>query len=437
MTRILFLLNVVLLLLSPFQADAAADARSKKTTARTIPAKALQSLVLVVAQDADGEILSKGSGFVFDKDKVATNLHVLKGADRGYVKTLSTGITYKIDRITGSDPDNDLCVFVIKGIEASSLPLGSASRVQIGDDIYVAGNPRGLEGTITKGIISSMRPERSLMQIDAAISPGSSGGPVINTKGEVIGIVKSTITSGQNLNFAIPVDALKKMKNVHNMPFSKELPVNIVGEWYLSDKEIRHIKGPAKTVKTIPVDEFGLQTNEKYDLRGNNIESHYSSSDIDIKITREYDEWGIPAKILTFKNGKLDESTILSKGTSGYGKAVFERLGRRKINTSDKMTTTTNQGNIKSEGFYNARALEYKSVGQIPKLGQRTCFYDYDANGSLTSGRCTSIIRGRESVQTCKYSYDYDSYGNWLKKYEQCDDKKRTLQEQRIISYYD
>ena len=86
------------------------------------------------------------------------------------------------------------------------LTLGNSDSVQVGDSIYVVGNPQGLEGTFSQGIVSSIREVGSdkLLQITAPISPGSSGGPVLNEKGEVIGVSVATFTGGQNLNFAIP-----------------------------------------------------------------------------------------------------------------------------------------------------------------------------------------------------------------------------------------
>ena len=93
------------------------------------------------------------------------------------------------------------------------LPLGDNDTVQIGMPVYVTGNPRGLEGTFSDGLISAIREVngRKLFQMTAPVSPGSSGGPVLNSSGEVIGITVSQVKDGQNLNFAVPVNYLKEL----------------------------------------------------------------------------------------------------------------------------------------------------------------------------------------------------------------------------------
>ena len=92
-----------------------------------------------------------------------------------------------------------------------SLSLGNSDTVQVGETVYAVGNPQGLEGTFSQGIVSSIRQVGSdkVLQITAPISPGSSGGPVLNSKGEVIGVSVATFRGGQNLNFAIPSNYLK------------------------------------------------------------------------------------------------------------------------------------------------------------------------------------------------------------------------------------
>jgi S1-C subfamily serine protease len=93
------------------------------------------------------------------------------------------------------------------------LSLGDSTKVAVGDEIYVIGNPQGLEGTFSQGIVSSIRKigTDTLLQITAPISPGSSGGPVLDSKGEVIGVAVATFKGGQNLNFAIPVSYLSTL----------------------------------------------------------------------------------------------------------------------------------------------------------------------------------------------------------------------------------
>jgi hypothetical protein len=94
-----------------------------------------------------------------------------------------------------------------------SFTLGNSDAVEVGDPVYAVGNPQGLEGTFSQGIVSSIRQVGSdkLLQITAPISPGSSGGPVLNLRGEVVGVSVATFSGGQNLNFAIPSNYLKAL----------------------------------------------------------------------------------------------------------------------------------------------------------------------------------------------------------------------------------
>lgn len=187
----------------------AANAQSPQQIAK----KALASTVLLVMEDANGQPLSLGSGFFVRNGQLATNLHVVKGASRGYAKLVSQKTKYDIEGITAVDAERDLVILKISVPGAQLIPLGDSDTVQIGTPIYAVGNPRGLEGTFSQGIISSIRKVGmdKILQLTAPISPGSSGGPVLNNKGQVIGVSVATFRGGQNLNFAIPSNYLKKL----------------------------------------------------------------------------------------------------------------------------------------------------------------------------------------------------------------------------------
>jgi len=181
--------------------------------AQEIARKAFGSTVLLVMEDANGQPLSLGSGFFVRDTKIATNLHVVQGAARGYAKLVGQKTKYDIEGITSVDRQRDLIVLKISGSRSPSLPLGNSDAVQVGENVYAVGNPHGLEGTFSQGIVSSIRAVgvNKLLQITAPISPGSSGGPVLNGNGEVIGVSVASFRSGQNLNFAIPSNYLKTL----------------------------------------------------------------------------------------------------------------------------------------------------------------------------------------------------------------------------------
>ena len=182
-------------------------------TPQQIAKKALASTVLLVMEDANGQPLSLGSGFFVRNGQVATNLHVVKGASRGYAKLVGQKTKYDIEGITAVDAERDLVILKISVPGAQAISLGDSDTVQVGAPIYAVGNPRGLEGTFSQGIISSIRKVGTdkILQLTAPISPGSSGGPVLNSKGQVIGVSVATFRGGQNLNFAIPSNYLKKL----------------------------------------------------------------------------------------------------------------------------------------------------------------------------------------------------------------------------------
>ena len=186
-------------------------------TPQQIAKSALASTVLIVMEDADGQLLSTGSGFFVEHGIIATNLHVVEGVFKGYVKRVGIDKTYRIESIVAMDTRQDLALIRVSDISAPILPLGRSDNVQVGESVYVAGNPIGfLEGTFSDGIISGVREFQvgsQRIQITAPISEGSSGGPVLNDKGEVIGVAVSTITVGQNLNFAIPSNYLNELLN--------------------------------------------------------------------------------------------------------------------------------------------------------------------------------------------------------------------------------
>ena len=166
-------------------------------------------------EDKTKQPISLGSGFVLEKGKVVTNLHVIEGAKYGYVLENGSSKKHSIKGYFQIDKINDLAILSVPTLTAQPLAISNIEKPEIGEKIYAIGSPKGLSGTISEGIVSGIRSleNKSLIQITAPISPGSSGGPVINNKGEVIGVAVGTLTSGQNLNFAIPVNLLNDLKN--------------------------------------------------------------------------------------------------------------------------------------------------------------------------------------------------------------------------------
>ena len=159
-----------------------------------------------------------GSGFIIDdKGYIVTNNHVIANADEIIVK-LSDDKEFKA-KVVGSDPLTDLALLKIepKDEKLTVIKLGDSSKTEVGETVVAIGNPFGLDFSVTAGIISAKGrvlgsgPYDNFMQTDASINPGNSGGPLVNLKGEVVGINTAIIASAQGLGFAVPVNMLKEL----------------------------------------------------------------------------------------------------------------------------------------------------------------------------------------------------------------------------------
>lgn len=180
-------------------------------TVGDIAKQVFRSTVLLVMEDKNGQPLSHGSGFFIGPNIIVTNFHVIEGASSGYVKLVGRKEVLEVAGAIAVNSKNDIALLKIKGPSNSPLALGDDGDIAVGDAVYAVGNPLGLEGTFSNGIVSGIRrfgPD-VFIQMTAPISPGSSGGPVVNAKGLVIGVATSTFTEGQNLNFAIPISYVR------------------------------------------------------------------------------------------------------------------------------------------------------------------------------------------------------------------------------------
>ena len=165
----------------------------------------------------------QGSGFVIDKEgHIITNYHVIADARQVEV-TMHNRKKYRAT-VVGTDPPHDLAIIQIKAPDLTPAVLGDSRNLKVGQKVYAIGNPFGLSGTMTRGIVSSIRPVREpngstideAIQTDAAINPGNSGGPLLNWHGEVIGIntmILSNVGQNAGIGFAIPINTAKAVLN--------------------------------------------------------------------------------------------------------------------------------------------------------------------------------------------------------------------------------
>ena len=207
--RFLMILMIFISLSAPF---------SSTFTEENLPEiiKRIQpSVVVILTYDKEGKISGQGSGFfINERGDVITNRHVLMGASSAKVKT-ANGEIYPITKVLAEDKVGDL-IKVSVDIPASAVHTSSVSATipEVGERIIVIGSPEGLEQTVSDGIVSAVRDIPAfgkIIQITAPTSPGSSGSPVVNMKGEIIGVATFQMVEGQNLNFAIPGERLLKL----------------------------------------------------------------------------------------------------------------------------------------------------------------------------------------------------------------------------------
>jgi hypothetical protein len=191
------------------------QAHETKKDIATISHDAQKAVFLIVVSNASGREIGQGSGVVVSSDgKVITNYHVIDGASSAVIK-FPNGAFFLIEGVLAADMAKDIAVLKASGSDFPTVALGDSDKVQVGEEVVSIGSPLSLEATVSNGIISSIRElkdeNQRLFQTTAPISPGSSGGALLNMGGELIGITTAEMVGGQNLNFAVPINAVKPL----------------------------------------------------------------------------------------------------------------------------------------------------------------------------------------------------------------------------------
>jgi hypothetical protein len=183
-----------------------------------IAARALPAVVTIRTAD------SLGTGFVVRSDGwIATNLHVIVGGPHVKV-TLRDERELDVVELLAASPEYDLALVRVQARGLRTVSLGNSDAIRPGDPVIAIGNPLGLEDTVSNGLVSARRRYNGfeVLQVSAPIAPGSSGGPLFNERGEVVGVATAVLQGGQNLNFGVPVRYLAPMiKQPAPMPFSE------------------------------------------------------------------------------------------------------------------------------------------------------------------------------------------------------------------------
>jgi serine protease Do len=402
-------------------------------TNRELVERASASLVMVEAQGADGTPIATGSGFFFFRGgtKVLTNLHVLKWAHQVVVKSLVDQTRYAVDSVHAADLARDLCLLEVNSPAFPVLVPAPQYDTQVGDDVLVAGNPKGLEGTFSKGIVSAIRAGSDRIQIDAPISPGSSGGPVLNRYGEVIGVATSSLTSGQALNFAVPVfQGMELMVwNWYVYPFSKLA---------VSDIELEGLKGRVKAVDTYSFD---------LDVSKDNP-THWVETPKDSIVRLSFNEDGMLTERLSTYHGRRGREERFQ-----YSEFSIPKMSYQYFRTKDGPQEGTSDFSVKEGATHRNRSVhfdetvwyagseEVRRSREVSSTKQSYWFttydrrgrtvvdeefgisydnvrredrwvYTYDDNGWIASQRRYSL--DDELLTDWSYTYEVDLQRNWL-----------------------
>jgi serine protease Do len=278
---------------------------------------------------------SLGSGFIIDKDGfVVTNNHVIQDADQIKIK-LGGDMEYDAE-VVGRDANTDLALLKIKtGKDLPVIKLGDSDELKIGQWVVAIGSPFGLERTVTAGIVSAKGrvigsgPYDNFIQTDASINPGNSGGPLINMKGEVVGINTAIIAAGSGIGFAIPINLAEKiiaqLKSEGEVTRGwlgvaiQDLTAEMADYYGLKDRKGVLV---ADVFKGDPADEAGIQPKDIIlEVNDQNIETsrQLTAMIADLKV-------GEAAKVEVFRNGKIktfqiklakrDDQRLASRSTS-------------------------------------------------------------------------------------------------------------------------
>ena len=182
----------------------------------------------------DDKVVGFGTGFIVNKDGlVVTNAHVIKNAEKVIIITKDNK-EYEVRDYYQINDTKDYAILKIdsKGKKLKYLYLGDSEKTRVGDNVIAVGNPMGLKYTMTSGIVSSKRTFDNIdyFQIDADIAPGSSGGPLFNQREEVIGVTTMGMPDNSGLNFAIPINYIKKVisYNLKAQPYSQIIKNNVL-----------------------------------------------------------------------------------------------------------------------------------------------------------------------------------------------------------------
>jgi S1-C subfamily serine protease len=317
---------------------------------------AMATAAVVLIEVDIGKKSRQGSGFIVTQDGVIlTNHHVIRDATNATVR-LASGDVYDRVSVMATDERRDLAVLKVSGFSLPTLGLGNSDSVHIGMDVVAIGSPMGLENTVSTGIVSGRRTEPRgfrLIQISAPASTGSSGGPVLNREGRVIGIAASQFRSGQNLNFAVPINYARGMlSEVDGDPLAVLGATDLSAPDESTDEKEAEANDQVNRGLRFDLSDF---RDQRLELRAR--EAGGAERQTEVTYRRIEDIAGAPPRLERY----VQSESIVQPDPSGPGQAVRRERRRSLMNAAD-LSPVSSRGEIewRIDGEWFRRAWDLR-----------------------------------------------------------------------------
>jgi len=341
---------------SPAHAMTGEGSATRGAPANLEELSAMATAAVVLIEVDIGKKSRQGSGFVVTQDGlILTNYHVIRDATNAKVR-LASGDVYDRVSIMATDERRDLAVLKVSGFSLPTLGLGDSDSVHIGMDVVAIGSPMGLENTVSTGIVSGRRTEPrgfKLIQISAPASTGSSGGPVLNREGRVIGIAASQFRSGQNLNFAVPINYARGMlSEVDGDPLAVLGASDLSGPDEATDEEEAEARGQVNRGLRFDLSDF---QDHRLELRVR--ETGGAERQTEVTYRRIEDIAGAPPRLERY----VRSESIVQPDPSAPGQAVRRERRRSLVNAAD-LSPVSSRGEIewRIDGEWFRRAWDLR-----------------------------------------------------------------------------
>lgn len=371
------------------------------------------------------QVTASGSGFIIDKNGlIVTNSHVVQNFDKIQVQ-FSGDENFYPAKILGSDSLSDIALLKVHTKnKLTPFKFGDSEKLQVGEWVAAIGNPHGYGHTMTKGIISAVKREIDdlnlfpLLQTDASINPGNSGGPLVNLKGEVIGVNQAIVRGAMGIGFAIPINNVKEvLKDLKTFGFVRRGFIGV--EFYSNNQQ----KGAVVTnvIPGSPAEQAGLKIKDQIiEFAGQKIKAPRDlpkavrkasvGKQVRLKVLRDGKQiqLSITPKILEKNNlASLQNPTVQNKSTI-RGQVITG--GFKIAKTSKRLLRSFNQPDL---GAKNPIVVYVKQASPAFKGGLRAGDLIFQINGkkiSSVSDVKTNMIKGLNQFNVLRYHQRYDKY---------------------------